>query len=243
MIYVVFVEPESPGNIGFMARTMKNFGFFNLVLINPGEIENATYYHAMHAQDIIRGRQTYDSLEEFADALEIDFMVGTTGVAGRSYNVPRIAVTPEQLADSMNIKGKIALIFGREGDGLTNQELSLCDLVVSIPTHESYPIMNISHAAAIIFYEIFKKEKLVLMEDAEEASKVEKDNLISSMDEIIDTLDYPPHKSKNASTVFRRIIGRSFISGREAHTLIGTLRRIKKRVDTYNKTKDDVVRK
>jgi len=241
MIYVVFVEPESPGNIGFMARTMKNFGFSNLVLINPGPIENETYYHAMHARDIINRRQSCNSLEEFAKVEQIDFMVGTTGVPGGSHNVPRIAVTPEQLADSMNINGKIALIFGREGDGLTNKELTLCDLVVSIPTHESYPIMNVSHAAAILFYEIFKKEKYPLAEDVEEASKVEKDSLISSMNEIVNNLDYPPHKSKNASTVFRRILGRSFISGREAHTLKGTLRRIKKRVDTYNKMKDDIV--
>jgi len=93
MIYIVFVEPESPGNIGFLARTMKNFGFSNLVLINPGKIENETYYHAMHARDVISERRTYNSLEEFASEEGIDFMVGTTGVAGGSYNIQRIAVT------------------------------------------------------------------------------------------------------------------------------------------------------
>jgi TrmH family RNA methyltransferase len=230
MIYIVFVEPESPGNIGFLARTMKNFGFSNLVLINPGKIENETYYHAMHARDVISERRTYNSLEEFASEERIDFMVGTTGVAGGSYNIQRIAVTPEQLADSMNINGKLALIFGREGNGLSNHEITLCDLVVSIPTHESYPIMNISHAASIILYELFKKEKKYPVEDLGEASLIEKESLISNMDEIINKLDYPNHKSKNASIVFRRLLGRSFISGREAHTLKGTLRRIKTRL-------------
>ncbi|HEY0196070.1 MAG TPA: RNA methyltransferase, partial [Methanobacterium sp.] len=62
---------------------------------------------------------------------------------------------------------------------------------------------------------------------------IEKESLIYSMDQIIDILGYPPHKSRNASTVFRRIFGRSFISAREAHTLKGTLRRIKQRVDAY----------
>jgi len=235
MIYVVFVEPESSGNIGFMARTMKNFGLSSLVLINPCPMENEAYFHAMHAKEVISKRMTYQSLEEFAIREKIDFLVGTTGVAGGSYNVPRIAVTPQQMAESLNIRGNIGLIFGREGNGLSNQEIDMCDVVVAIPTHESYPIMNVSHAAAIIFYEIYKKEKSYPVEDMEEVSKVEKDSLISNMDEIIDKLDYPPHKSKNASIIFRRILGRSFISEREAHTLKGTLRRIKKRVDAYKK--------
>ena len=136
---------------------------------------------------------------------------------------------------SFIITGNIGLVFGREGNGLSNQEISLCDVVVSIPTHESYPILNVTHAAAIIFYEIFKKENMYPSENMEEASKIEKESLISTMNEIIDKLDYPPHKSKNASTVFRRVLGRSFISGREAHTLKGALRRIKMRIDAYKK--------
>lgn len=230
MIYIVFLEPESPGNIGFLARVMKNFGFTNLVLINPCEFINETYYHAMHAKDIIYSSKAYNSLEEFMDKENIDFMVATTGIAGGSYNIQRIAITPEQLADSMKINGKLAIIFGREGDGLTNHEIALCDVVVSIPTHESYPIMNISHAAAIILYELYKKERNYLVEGLDEASVIEKESLIASMDEIIGDLDYPDHKSSNASIVFRRLLGRSFISAREAHTLKGTLRRIKSRL-------------
>ncbi len=65
MIYVVFVEPESPGNIGFLARTMKNFGLTNLILINPCKLENESYYKAMHARDVVSNSETYYSLEEF----------------------------------------------------------------------------------------------------------------------------------------------------------------------------------
>lgn len=230
MIYVVFVEPESPGNIGFLARAMKNFGLSKLVLINPCPLKDETYYHAMHAEDLIENLVIYESLEQFSQNEGIDFMVGTTGVAGGSYNLPRIAVNPEQMTDSMKVTGKIALIFGREGNGLSNQEISQCDLLVNIPTHESYPIMNVSHAATVIFYEIFKKRNYHKTEDIEEASVHEKQSLITDMDHIIEQLGYPPHKSKNASLVFRRILGRAFISGREAHTLKGTLRRIKNRI-------------
>lgn len=231
MIYVVFVEPETPGNIGFLARIMKNFGLNHLVLINPCQLEHEAYYQSMHAREIIYNHQEYDSLPEFLENDKIDFIVGTTGTAGGSYNLPRIAITPENLAQSLNIQGDIALVFGREGDGLTNQELELCDLVVSIPTHESYPILNITHAAAIIFYELFKTEKDYPVEDLDEASLEEKQGLIDYMDEVLGKLDYPPHKKKNASIVFKRIIGRAFISGRESHTLKGMFRRIRDRIN------------
>lgn len=227
MIYVVFVEPESPGNIGFLARTMKNFGFSNLVLINPCELENEAYYQAMHAKELIRNHKDYTSLEEFIEKENIEFTVGTTRMAGGSYNVSRIAITPENFADSLNINAKTAIVFGREGNGLSNEEVSLCDVVVTIPTDENYPVLNISHAAAIILYEIFKIKKKYPREELEAATKAEKELLIEEMENLIKYTGYPPHKMKTSSTVFKRVIGRAFIAGREAHTLIGTLRRIR----------------
>jgi TrmH family RNA methyltransferase len=230
MIYVVFVEPESPGNIGFLSRTMKNFGFYNLVLINPCELENEAYYQAMHAKEIIWNHKAYNSLEEFIEAENIDFTVGTTRMAGGTYNVSRIAVTPEDFAESLNVNSKTAIVFGREGNGLSNEEVSLCDVIVTIPTDENYPVLNISHAAAIILYEIFKREKKYPRKELEIATKAEKDLLIEEMDNLIKYTGYPPHKMKTSSIVFRRIVGRAFIAGREAHTLIGTLRRIRSRL-------------
>jgi tRNA/rRNA methyltransferase len=235
MIYVVFVEPESPGNIGFLARTMKNFGLNKLVLINPCELKNESYYQAMHAREIVSNCEIRDSLEQFFVDAKINTTVCTTGTAGGSYNVAKIAISPEQLADSINYNGNLALIFGREGNGLSNKEIEQCDIVVSIPTHDNYPILNITHAAAIIFYELFKKEKSYPVDGLEAASAAEKESLMDYMDEIISKLGYPPHKSKNASIVFGRIIERAFISGREAHNLKGTLRRIRERIKEKKK--------
>ena len=61
-IYSVFVEPKTPGNIGFLARTMKNFGFKKLVLINPCELDNSSYYQASHARDVVQDAKIYDSI-------------------------------------------------------------------------------------------------------------------------------------------------------------------------------------
>ena len=230
-IYVVFVECESPGNVGFLARTMGNFGLHNLVLINPCKLKDEAYYQAMHARKTVENAEVYDTLQEFLDDKQIDFIVGSTGTPGGSYNLSRIPIRPDELADKMNYDNKIAILFGREGDGLSNKEVDMCDVIVSIPTDPSYPIMNISHAAAIILYEVFKNRNKFSVEGLEESSALEKEYLISDMEALIDTLPIPEHKKRNGLKTFKNIINRAFITGREAHTLKGILRRLKNKID------------
>ena len=147
-IYIVFVECETPGNIGFLARTMANFGLKNLVLINPPTLTNEAYYQATHGKYIVENAKIYPSLDSFYQSQRIDFKVASTGMAGGSYNLSRIPIKPEELGKSMNVSNKIAILFGREGNGLTNEEIENCDICVSIPTDPTYPIMNISHGTA-----------------------------------------------------------------------------------------------
>ncbi|BDH79907.1 MAG TPA: TrmJ/YjtD family RNA methyltransferase [Methanothermobacter sp.] len=225
-IIVVFVEPETPGNIGFIARTMKNFGLKKLVLINPCKLDDEAYLHAMHATDILENSIKFKSLNEMLEEVSPDFIIGTTGVPGGSYKIARTPLRPEQFAKALNTKAKIAILFGREGNGLTNDEIGECDIIVSIPTSQEYPIMNVSHAAAIIFYEIFK-ERDYNLEGVEEASGLEKRLLVSDMEDIISSLGLPDHKRRVALRAFKNLIGRAFITGREAHTLKGIFRRIK----------------
>ncbi|WP_407380632.1 TrmJ/YjtD family RNA methyltransferase [Methanobrevibacter sp.] len=230
-IYIVFVECETPGNIGFLARTMANFGLKNLVLINPPTLTPEAYYQATHGKYIVENALVYPSLDEFYQSKRIDFKVASTGVAGGSYNLSRIPIKPEQLAESININNKIAILFGREGDGLSNKEIENCDICVSIPTDPTYPILNISHAAAIIFYELFKNKHEYAVEGLEESSALEKEYLIRDMEEMIDKLDIPEHKKKTGLKSFKNIINRAFITGREAHTFKGILRRIKNKME------------
>lgn len=230
-IYIVFVECETPGNIGFLARTMANFGLKNLVLINPPTLTPEAYYQATHGKYIVENALIYPSLDEFYRSKRIDFKIASTGVAGGSYNLSRIPLRPEQLSKSININNKIAILFGREGDGLSNKEIEDCDICVSIPTDPTYPILNISHAAAIIFYELFKNKHEFPVEGLEESTSLEKDYLIKDMEEMINSLDIPDHKKKNGLKVFKNIINRAFITGREAHTFKGILRRLKNKLE------------
>jgi TrmH family RNA methyltransferase len=228
-IYIVFVECESSGNIGFLARVMANFGLKNLVLIKPCELKEDAYYQAMHAKSIVENAvnyATYPTLKDFFKSIDINFIVATTGTPGGSYNLSRIPIKPEELGKSLNFNSKIAILFGREGNGLYNEEINMCDIIVSIPTNPGYPIMNISHAAAIICYELFKNKNEFPVEGLEEATSIEKEYLLKDMDEIIKKLDIPLHKEKNGLKSFKNIINRAFITGREAHTLKGILRRI-----------------
>jgi TrmH family RNA methyltransferase len=229
-IYIVFVECETPGNIGFLARTMANFGLKNLVLINPPKLTNEAYYQATHGKYIVENAKIYPTLDEFYQSQRIDFKVASTGMAGGSYNLSRIPLKPEELGKSMNVSNKIAILFGREGNGLTNKEIDNCDICVSIPTDPTYPIMNISHAAAIIFYELFKNKHDFGVEGLSESSDLEKEYLQKDMNALIDSLDIPEHKKKNGKKTFNNIISRAFITGREAHTLKGILRRLKNKI-------------
>jgi TrmH family RNA methyltransferase len=229
-INIVFVEPESPGNIGFLARTMKNFGLYNLILVNPCELEKEAYFQAMHAKEIVSHAKIYGSLAELLKTEQMDFIIGTSGTPGGSYKLSRIPLKPHQLAESINSTGKIAILFGREGNGLYNNEIELCDTLVSIPTDKKYPIMNITHAAAIVLYELFKNKSEFQVKGLEEASLSEKQSLINEMGEMIKKLNIPEHKEKNGVKTFKNIIGRAFITGREAHTLKGILRRINRKI-------------
>lgn len=226
-VYIVFVECETPGNIGFLARTMANFGLSKLVLINPTELKEEAFYQAMHAKHLVENAMIFDSLNDFYKHVVIDFKVASTGVAGGSYNLSRIPIKPTELGRIINPNVNTAIIFGREGNGLTNKEIENCDITVSIPTDPSYPIMNISHAAAIILYELFKNQNEFPVEGLEESTSIEKEYLLKDMAEIIDTLSIPDHKKKTGLRSFKNIINRAFITGREAHTLKGILRRLK----------------
>jgi TrmH family RNA methyltransferase len=226
-VYVVFVECETSGNVGFLARTMANFGLKNLVLINPCKLQGDAYYQAMHAREIVESAEIYDTLDHFLESKGIDFIIGTTGSPGGSYNLSRIPIMPEELGSKINPNNKIALVFGREGDGLSNEEIDKCDIVVSIPTDPSYPVMNITHAAAIIFYEIFKHKNTFAKEGLDESTHVEKEHLLENMKELIDCLSIPEHKKKTGYKTFKNIVNRAFITGRESHTLMGIFRHAK----------------
>lgn len=224
-IKVIFLEPENAGNVGSIARAMKNFALKELVLVNPKfkdmlEAEIRT----MHGIDVLKNISIVNSLDEAVS--DVDFIVGTTAKTGMNYNVLRTPITPDLLIERLvKIDGKIALLFGRESMGLTNEELAKADVVVTIPA-SSYSTLNVSHAAAIIFYEIYKSRAYKKKGAPRASSKLEKEKALEYFSLILKDINYPSFKYRIAERVFRNVISRAFISGREIYTLIGVLRRI-----------------
>lgn len=225
---VVLVEPKYDGNIGSVARAMKNFGFDNLVLVNPCSIDDFGRAMASHAKDVLEKAREVRTLEEALN--NTDLVVGTTGKRlGNEQRHLRLhlrvpCLSPKELSNKLDGKdGTIALLLGREDCGLTDDELAICDMVVSIPTSADYPIMNISHAAAVLFYELSN----VKVGETELASR---DSLLLLQDRarsMLDEIGYPTHKVEYTVLMLRRVFGRAELTEREVRTLLGIIKNLR----------------
>lgn len=223
VVRVVLLEPEKPGNIGAIARSMKNFGLGDLWIVNPkARIDGDARAYAMRGLRILESARIIPTIDEALK--DADVVVGTSSVAARSSsNVSRVAITPKQLAERVTrTKGTIAIVFGRESSGLTNQELEACDFMVTIPASHDYNVLNVATAASIIFYEIFHKPTVVPLELAPQSSKR---RLLVQFDNLTEECDIQSHKRRLTQRAFRNVISRSFISKREASLLVGVFRK------------------
>jgi len=223
-IRVVLLEPEKEGNIGAIARSMKNFDFDDLWIVNPKvPIDGEARAFAMRGLDILTSARIVKTLDEAIKGTGM--VVGTSSIAASSTtNLPRFAITAQQFAQRIATgRGTIAVVFGRESTGLNNREVEACDFIVTIPASRHYNVLNVATAASIVFYEIFqKKSSEGRIQLATGASKAW---LLKHFDRFTSRLDIQPHKRKLALRAFRNVISRSFISSREASLLSGVFRR------------------
>jgi TrmH family RNA methyltransferase len=160
---VLLVEPKTFGNVGSIARSMKNFGLERLIIVNPRyEQSDDVYGFAMHARDILDsaeviqdGRSTPEILSSLREGFHT--VIGTTSKASNYMKLYRVPVDiGDWLAEGTFSPDSSLIIFGREDNGLTDEEMHLCDIMVTISANPDYPTMNLSHAAAIIFHEIWR---------------------------------------------------------------------------------------
>ena len=230
MIEVILVEPRKQENLGAVARAMKNFDFENLVLINPKcRIGIKARKVAKHANDILDKAKTKD----FSYLKKFDYLIGTTAILGTDYNIPRNTISIDQLADKINKiknKAKIGILIGRETIGLKNDEIELCDILATIPSSKKYPTLNISHSAAIMLYEIFKK---ISNEKSDShinfAAKKDKDIILRYINNVLDKMDFSTQEKKETQKkVWKRVIGKALLTKREAFSVMGFLRKLTK---------------
>ncbi len=153
-VRVVLVSPEHDSNVGAVARAMKNFGCTQLVLVSPlAKIGFEATKFAKHSTDVLENAQKCDSLEKAVRGCH--FVVGTTGVSDRFADRLKNLVSLPDLASKMHPEETIAIVFGRESTGLTQEELDACDVVCTIPTAPLHTVLNLSHAVAVVCYQLY----------------------------------------------------------------------------------------
>lgn len=152
---IVLVEPEYDMNVGMAARVMKNFGFSDLRIVRPKcEVGFDAVKYSKHAVGLLKRAKRCSSLEEAVG--DCGLVVGTTGVLKRHKGTIRSAVPLQKFCSGLKEHNgkRIALLFGREGIGLNEKEIGMCDLLVHAEADAEYPVLNISHAMAVVLYSI-----------------------------------------------------------------------------------------
>ena len=248
---VVLNMPEHAANIGAIARLMKNFDFELLIIYNPNEkAEKIRSYHtqgfAMHGKEILFNAEIItienqiNHLSGFKELMNrFDIKIATTAKGMHYTNIRRLATFPAELTLPISEKPlKIALVFGRESHGLTNDEIEMTDLVIRIPSNEDYPTLNLSQACGIVFYEIYKKihnleigrgPKPVLL-----ANKQDKQMLYNLIKNLITNIRIRTYRKENVFFAFKNVFERAFISKKELNHIIGVF----SKMNSYLKKRD-----
>ena len=227
---VVVVDPETPGNVGTIARAMKNFGLSELKLVNPPALheDGEAYGFAGHAREDVLPNAEAVTFDEVVDEYHT---VGTTAITSEDSrgHVRFPFKTPVEVRESLaTVEARTALVFGREGTGLDNDELKRLDEVCSIPASADYPVLNLGQAATILLYEL---RSLTVAEtqlpdvERERADEAAIDRFYGFFETFHRSVDTREHKREKTRVMIRRLVGRAHPTEREITTLTGIFRR------------------
>jgi tRNA/rRNA methyltransferase len=226
-IAIVLVEPQNPGNVGMVCRAMKNMGLAELRLVNPCRIDHPeALKFAVSAKDLLEGARLFGSLQEaLADS---PLSVATTRRHGK---YRQEIYSPEEIAGKIRPElgtNRTALVFGREDNGLTTDELSLCRWHATIPTADEYGSLNLAQAVLIFCYELFKAEGDNLPGEARElAEAAETEELFVHMERTLLRIGFlNPQNPAHIMRTLRRIFARAGLDTRETGVLRGMMAQI-----------------
>jgi len=220
VIRVVLVEPYYAGNIGSVARLAKNFEARELYLVAPhvSPLDPEALRWAVHAKDVLEGATVVNTLKQAIEGCSV--VVATTGKPNEK-SVARTPITPKQFARKywryVKSKERLAILFGREPSGLTNEEMQVADFTVTIPASPVYPILNLSHAVGIILYELYVHA--YRKGHGSPPSRRSVETLFSFAERVVDMLD------RDKPDVVKKILRASLLRGvrteKEVNALIG----------------------
>mgnify|MGYP001034634254 CR=1 FL=1 len=247
-IVIVLVETSHPGNIGAVARAMKNMGLENLTLVNPHKFPSEeAFRRSSGAHNILDKTRVVSSLQEAV--AECSWVVGASA---RSRTLPWPVCSVKDLLPDLRVNtanGRVAIVFGRENSGLSNAELQHCHRHVQIPTNPDFPSLNIAMAVQVVCYEIYQEflamqpeasdslaQQLMTSQvqpllkpgddgwDEEPASAAQVENFFGHLEEtLIDIGFHDPEKPRQLMPRLRRLFQRARLDRMEVNILRGIL--------------------
>ena len=229
MIAVALVEPQGHINVGHVARLMKNFGCKKLYFVKPNFDRAEAVKYSTHGKDVLAAAKTA-TLQQLRK--KFDVLVGTTAIRATSrLNVVRESIDAEQLARIIRDgDGKdFCIVLGREASGLNNQELAVCDLVALIDTKTKYRTMNISHALAVLLYEISKPRPALpekkTRKEMKPASQQDIDLLLQYLGRAADAGNYDLHKKPLLEAAVKKLLAKGTPTEKDAMLLVSLFRK------------------
>jgi len=225
-VCLVLVNPQIDGNIGAVARSMLNFGFTDLRIVGrtpnwSDEVRN----RAKNAQIVLDKARCADSLEDAVSDCSV--VIGTSGKReDGDKTIMRHFLLPDELPLRLaNVEGRVALVFGPEGKGLLNEELSQCDLLVTIPSWEGYPILNLSHAVTVLCFSWFVSSERSTPFGAEDRllNPELRMRLREEITRLTQNMPAKEHRRKGIEETLVRVIMRGLPKDDEIHRLLGVI--------------------
>jgi TrmH family RNA methyltransferase len=231
-VSVVLVSTRNPLNIGAVARAMSNFGFSSLRLVNPFEPSFREARSAVGAAELLASAQEYKSIPEAV--ADCSLVVGTTALRNRELRHPvhRLESASSLIRDHLK-SGRVALLFGSEKVGLSNQDLSHCHWLLHIPTLEEHVSMNLGQAAAVCLYELVRSAgpeasaSMPLPQEYSSATMADLDRLSALWLETLHASGYlKPGTELAGDEKLRRMLHRLKVPAEDAQVWLGILRQV-----------------
>ena len=234
LVQIVLVETSHPGNIGSVARAMKNMGLSRLVLINPKKFphDEATAL-AGNAGDVLKVAKVFGSIQEAVQNSKIIF---ATSARERTIEWPVASVkdAAQEINQLVAENIEVSILFGREDRGLTNEELQLSNKHLIIPAHPDYPVLNIAMSTQVVCYELYQAsniEPIAPWQDFPEYTADELQHLIDHFNETVFKLDLiDPKNPKQILTRMERMFRRLYPDQMEGNFLRGFLKAVNNRI-------------
>src|SRR6266581_549420 len=232
---LILVAPRNPLNIGAAARAMSNFGFFHLRVVNPYELAFREARSAVGAAPLLARAEEFKSVAEAVQ--DCALVVGTTAVGQRQLQHPvRRLDQAARLLRKSPAGSRVALLFGSEKRGLSNEDLSHCHWLLRIPTREEHRSMNLGQAVAVCLYELARESQASLKPEKHvPAAAVYLERLTTLLLDALRSSGYlksnPSGLQRRRSAApteekIRRLVRRLHLSAADADLTLGILRQI-----------------